>query len=248
MRFVLISAALFFLSVTAVAGPGETVDVRVFDRHSGELLAESSVGLEQRLMLDAAPEEQRYLGLRRALFRGNEVLEISLASQPELWQSLGYTTWNQPSVNSYGAVRIQTIPVGWAERFCQGFDAIPLPAERDPSVSLTVNGQMHLSRPGWRGTGEVDLLVIGESQTEPQWQARIDADDQLYLRERGDETWQSIGAVRDDHFMVRQLAMPAGPVGFNYTPASYASRFCDRYRDGGEAYAQMIADYVLGMR
>lgn len=248
MRMIRVLTMLTLIGLTGsvLAGPGGAVDVRVFDHDGGALSAESRVGLEQRLVLDATQEDQHYLGFRRALLRGQDVLEISLAGRPDVWQSRGYTAWNEPAVNRYGRLRVETVPVGWAGRFCQAYEVIDAPAERDDAIQVNVNGELYLSRPGWPGSGEVDLLKVDDVQTGPLWQARLDADDQLYLRQAGAQRWQPVGPVRDDFFMVRELSTPAGRIELGHVPGNYADRFCERYREQGEAYAQLIADYALG--
>lgn len=176
------------------------------------------------------------------------MLELSLAPAPENWERAGFAAWNEPSVDTFRRVRLEIAPRGWANRYCRKLAGFRSTAERDPSVSLVIDGARHLSREGWRGEGQVDLVAVASPDADPQWQARIDADGKLHIREGTLGTWRAIDAVRDDFFMTRQVLYPAGRAEVTHDPGSYAHRFCERYEHQGERYVQTIVEHIFGRR
>lgn len=237
--------ALLF-AVPALAGTVGQVDVRVVDVFSGEVLAEETLETEQRLELSDVPEHMHYVAFRREQFQDREVLEISLADSSEAWEQAGFTAWNEPASNTFRRVRLETVPRDWADRYCRQLPGFDSSAERDPSVSVVIDGTRHVSWDDWSGEGVVDLKSVSSPESEPEWQARIDSDGMLQIREGDLASWRSVDKVRDDFFMVRHLLYPAGVVEVSHDPGRYAHRFCERYENRGESYVKMIVDHIFG--
>jgi len=239
-------AFALLLAAPAFAGTGGEVDVRAVDVYSGDVLAEETIATEQRLELRGTPDHMRYLGIRRAQMQDREVLELSLAATSDAWQQAGFAAWNEPSIQTFGRVGLEIAPQGWANRYCRRLAESSSSARRDPSVGLVIDGSRHVSRDGWSGEGQVDLVPVASPESDPQWQARIDSDGKLHVREGDLGTWRAIDPVRDDFFMTRRLFFPAGRVEVTYDPGSYAHRFCDRYENQGERYAETVVDHIFG--
>ncbi len=239
---------VLLLAAPAFAGSGEQVDIRAVDVYSGDVLAEGTLATEQRMALDGVPEHMRYLGFRRAQVQDREALEVSLTATSEAWQQAGFVAWNEPSINTFGRVRLETAPRGWANRYCRALTESSPSTGRDPSVSLVIDGSRHLSRDDWSGEGQVDLVPAASPEAAPQWQAQVDSDGKLHIREGGLGTWRAIDPVRDDFFMTRQIVYPSGRAEVTYDPGSYAHRFCERYENQGERYVDTVVDHIFGRR
>jgi hypothetical protein len=236
----------FLLALPLAALAGTYAEVKVFDAFSGDELAGDSLAPEQRLSVETETGERRYLAIRDERFRGRDVLEISLASDPEAWERAGYSPPSTPEGHRFGRFRVEIVPGGWADRFCRALRSAPTAADRDPSISLEIGGARHVNEPGWGGSGEVDLLAVAAPQREAEWQARIHSDGKLHIRQGRLGSWQAVGAVRDDYPMVRSLPHPEGTATVTHEPGRYARRFCQRYEQQGEQYQRSIVDHYFG--
>lgn len=228
------------------AGAGIHVEVRVLDAFSGDELAEEGLATEQRLALESEAGQRRYLALKEERFRGRDVLEISLADDPEAWARVGYLSSSTPASNTFGRLKVETVPGGWADRFCRALRSNPAGAEVQSSVELVAGGSRHVSEPGWDGSGQVDLLAVANPRADAEWQARVKSDGKLYVRQGQLGSWHAVGTVRDDFGMTRELNHSAGRLSVAHEPARYPRRFCDRYEQQGDQFQREIVNHYFG--
>ena len=240
--------ATFLLAapMNALAGPGEAVSVRAIDIAEDVVLAEESVGLQTRLALKIDDATQ-YLGLRRGQFRGQQMLEISLADERGTWETASSTTWRQPSRQQFGErLVLELEPQDWAELFCRELEALETVARRDTAVSLNVDGQKRYLNPvDWDGSAKVALIQLGEDVEPGPWSVEV-AEQHLLLN--GPE-WSepvNLGEVRRDFPMTRTLEADGRQLQIDFVPSAYPEKFCAAYAEGGTTFAEETADYFFG--
>lgn len=229
-----------------LAGPGELVELRVLDAGTGNELVHARLGPEQRIEFAGAADEPRYVGLRPEQFRGQAVLELSLADNAETWESAGFVSQDHPGVHQFDDLWLEIVPAAWPERFCAALGDPALAAERAPALSLLIDGEMYLSAPDWDGRSAVDLLALGDPEADPAWQAQVDEQGLLGLREVGNGGWRSVGPPRDDFPMIRRLEFEHRRMVVSHEPENYAQRFCGRLAARGEGYAERVTAHFLG--
>ncbi len=234
------------LVLPVAAGAGTYVEVRVFDAFSGDELAGDGLSPEQRLAVESEPGQRRYLSLKNERFRDRNVLEISLADDPDAWVRVGHMSSSTPTSDTFGRFRVETVPGGWAERLCGALRSSPASADTEAFLELVVGSSRHVSEPGWDGSEQVDLLAVADPGAEAEWQARVRSDGKLYVRQGRLGSWHAVGHVRDDFGMTREVHHPAGSLSVTHEPARYLRRFCDRYEQQGDQFRREIVNHYFG--
>ena len=249
-RLRLACSSLVLLSVvlgTAVAaGLPETVHVRVLDPVSGSVLADDTMALDERLAIES-DGQAHYVGLRAGQFRGQDVLELSLSSDPEEWHSRGYTQWHLPSRLGIGeSLILELVADGWAGAFCDRWHALAETESRAAELSLRIDDDTWLlSPPDWDGASPAVLIEMSNGGHAEAWTASVEQD-QLILSAQDSAQSLEIAGLRADFPAFRQFASDGQVFQVTHVPAGYARVFCSVKLEEGSGYAARIADYFFG--
>jgi len=234
------------LGTGVAAGLPETVHVRVLDPVSGSVLADETMALDERLAIESHGQ-QRHVGLRAGQFLGQDLLEISLSSETEEWDSRGYTEWHLPGRLGLGdSLVLELVPAGWGEAFCEGLNDLPETESRGAELSLRIDGDTWLlSPPDWDGASAVTLVDMSSSGHEEAWTVQVEQD-RLMLTGQGPAQSLNIAGLRADFPMFRQFQSNGQVFQLVHVPADYPQAFCSAKLEEGPGYTARVADYFFG--